>query len=60
MPRKRSVAQRNVLRPQVDPRDLANAYREMAADEAREGEAHAWAEATLGDLAEEVRRGPRG
>ena len=41
--------------PHVIPQDLANAYREMAADVAREREAHEWAEATLGDLAEEHR-----
>jgi hypothetical protein len=35
--------------------DLAAAYREMAADEDREAEAHEWAEATLGDVADETR-----
>ncbi len=29
--------------------DLGAAYREMAADEAREADAHEWAEATLGN-----------
>jgi predicted CopG family antitoxin len=44
-----------LVRPHVVPQDLANAYREMAADEAREGEAHEWAEATLGDVVDETR-----
>ena len=33
------------------PQDLVNAYREMAADEQREAEAHEWAEAVIGDVA---------
>jgi hypothetical protein len=60
MPKKLSVTPTKVLRPQAVPQDLADAYRDMAADEAREGEAHEWAEATLGDLAEDARRGPMG
>jgi hypothetical protein len=37
------------------PQDLAAAYREMATDEAREAEAHEWAEATIRDLVDETR-----
>ena len=44
-----------LVRPHVTPQDLAAAYREMAADEAREAEAHEWAEATLRDVADETR-----
>jgi hypothetical protein len=35
--------------------DLKIAYRQMAQDEAREAEAHEWAEATIGDVADEPR-----
>ena len=35
--------------------ELSEAYRLMAADEAREAEAHEWAEATCGDVADETR-----
>ena len=38
--------------PHVIGKDLEMAYRQMAQDEAREAEALAWAEATLGDVAE--------
>jgi len=50
-------ASEGLVRPHDVPRDLADAYREMAADEAREGEARAWAEATLEGLTEDARRG---
>jgi hypothetical protein len=50
-------ASEDLAHPHVAPRDLADDYREMAADAAREDEAHAWAEAILGDVAEEARRG---
>lgn len=40
----------------VDEReDLAAEYAAMAADEARESEALEWAEATIGDVADETR-----
>ncbi len=39
----------DLVRPHVTALDLAAAYKEMAADEAREAEALAWAEATVGD-----------
>jgi hypothetical protein len=36
------------------PGDLADAYREMAANESREAEAHEWAEVTIRDIAGEA------
>ncbi len=44
-----------LVRPHVIGKDLDLAYREMARDEAREAEAMAWSEATLGDVADEAR-----
>jgi predicted CopG family antitoxin len=44
-----------LVRPHVVAQDLAEAYRAMAADEAREAEAHEWAEATARDVADETR-----
>ena len=44
-----------LVRPRVIQEDLWDAYREMAADEAREAEAHEWAEATVADVANEAR-----
>ena len=44
-----------LVRPHVAPQDLAAAYRDMAADEEREAEAHEWAEATARDIADETR-----
>lgn len=35
--------------------DLEIAYQQMAQDEAREAEAHEWAEGTVGDVADETR-----
>ena len=35
--------------------DLEAGYREMATDEAHEGDAHEWAEATVGDAYDVVR-----
>jgi hypothetical protein len=43
----------SILRPHVIAPDLMQAYRQMAADEAREAEALEWAEATVGDVGEE-------
>lgn len=37
----------DLVRPHVTRQDLAEAYRQMAEDEAREAEALEWAEATL-------------
>ncbi len=42
-----------VVRPHVLAPDLDTAYQQMAQDELRETEAWEWAEATLGDVAEE-------
>jgi hypothetical protein len=39
-----------LVRPHVITEDLDAGYRAMAADEAQEAEALAWAEATIGDL----------
>ncbi|MFY9821367.1 MAG: addiction module antitoxin [Thermoanaerobaculia bacterium] len=44
-----------LVRPHVAARDLAAAYRDMAADESREAEAHEWAEATVRDVADDAR-----
>jgi len=45
----------SLVRPHVLAKDLEAAYRQMAQDEAREAEALRWAEATLGDVADEAR-----
>ncbi len=45
----------SLVRPQVIGKDLETAYRQMAGEEAREAEALEWAEATLGDVADETR-----
>ena len=45
----------SLVRPHVTGRNLEAAYRQMAQDEAREAEALQWAEATLGDVADEAR-----
>jgi predicted CopG family antitoxin len=44
-----------LVRPHVASQDLADAYRDMAADEDREAEAQEWAEATARDVADETR-----
>jgi predicted CopG family antitoxin len=44
-----------LVRPHVASQDLADAYRDMAADEDREAEAQEWAEATARDVADEAR-----
>jgi predicted CopG family antitoxin len=44
-----------LVRPYVIGKDLTAAYRQMAQEEARETEALEWAEATLGDVADETR-----
>ena len=44
----------SLVRPHV-VRDLDDGYRRMAEDEARELEALAWAEGTVGDVANEAR-----
>lgn len=45
----------SLVRPHVIKGNLENAYREMAADEVRETEALEWAEAMIGDVADETR-----
>lgn len=45
----------SLVRPHVIDQDLAAAYREMAADEAREADARDWAESTIGDVVDETR-----
>jgi predicted CopG family antitoxin len=45
----------DLVRPYVIDQDLAAAYQRMAQDEQREGEAFEWAEATVGDVADEAR-----
>jgi len=44
-----------IARPYLFRADLAKAYHEMAADEAREAEAHEWIEALSGDVRDETR-----
>lgn len=45
----------SLVRPYVVGKDLDIAYRQMAQEEAREAEALDWAEATIGDVADETR-----
>ncbi len=54
-PRKISRFIENLVRPHVVREDLEAAYREMAADKAREAEALEWCEGLLGDVADEER-----
>lgn len=44
-----------LVRPHVVREDWMAAYREMAEDEEREAAAHEWAEAMVGDVADETR-----
>ena len=45
----------SLVRPHVIGKDLEVAYRQMAREEAREAEALDWAEATVGNVADETR-----
>ena len=45
----------SLVRPHVIGKDLEVAYQQMAREEAREAEALEWAEATVGDVADETR-----
>ncbi len=45
----------SLVRPHVIGKDLEAAYRQMAQEEAREAKALEWAEATVGDVADETR-----
>ena len=48
---KRRISQfiEKLARPHVVPADIEAAYREMAADHAREGDAMEWSEGLIGD-----------
>ena len=46
---------KSLVRPHVIGKDLETAHRQMAQEEAREAEALEWAEATLGDVADEAK-----
>jgi hypothetical protein len=45
----------DLVRPHVLAQDLEAAYQQMAQDEAREAEALAWAEATIGGVSDDPR-----
>jgi predicted CopG family antitoxin len=45
----------DLVRPHVLQQELDAAYKQMAEDEEREAEALEWAEATVGDAADETR-----
>lgn len=45
----------DLVRPLLLDEELEAAYREMARDEEREAEASEWAEATIGDVADDPR-----
>jgi len=45
----------DLVRPHVIGIDVEDGYRAMAADEAREADALAWSEATIGDVADAAR-----
>jgi len=45
----------SLVRPHVVNSELQAAYKQMGQDEAREAEALDWAEATIGDVADEPR-----
>ncbi|MGH8585573.1 MAG: addiction module antitoxin [Gammaproteobacteria bacterium] len=58
----RVIGRRNIsrfleglARPHILPAAIDEAYRQMAADEARETEAVEWAEGLVGDVADEAR-----
>jgi hypothetical protein len=58
----RVIGRRNIsrfleglARPHILPAAIDEAYRQMAADEAREAEAAEWAEGLVGDVADEAR-----
>lgn len=54
---RRNISQfiESLVRPHVIDAELEDGYRQMAADEDREAEALEWAEATIGDVADEPR-----
>ena len=54
-PRRISQFIESLVRPYVLGKDLDIAYRQMAQEEGREADALEWAEATVGDVADETR-----
>ena len=54
-PRRISQFIEELVRPHVVGQDLASAYAEMAADEAREADAQEWSEALIADVGDEAR-----
>ena len=50
-----AVIIKSLVRPELAGRSLDAAYRRLAGEEAREKEATQWAEAMLGDVADEAR-----
>jgi predicted CopG family antitoxin len=54
-PRRISQFIEELVRPHVVEQDLARAYAEMAADEAREEEAEEWSDALISDVTDEAR-----
>ena len=54
---RRNISQfiESLVRPHVIRAELEAAYRQMAQDEAREAEAMAWSEATIGDAFDATR-----
>ena len=54
-PRRISRCLETLARTHVTGRELQAAYRKMAQEKAREAEALEWAEATVGDVADETR-----
>lgn len=54
-PRRISQFIETLVKPHVLDDDISAAYAEMAADEAREGEAREWADALISDVADEAR-----
>jgi hypothetical protein len=53
--RRSSRFSESLVRPNVLGKDLEVAYQQMAHEEAREAEALAWGEATVGDVVDETR-----
>lgn len=54
-PRRISQFIESLVRPHVVGKDLELAYQKLAQEEAREAESLEWAEATIGDIADETR-----
>jgi len=54
---RRNISQfiESLIRPHVLDKDLESAYELMAQDEAREAEAIAWIEGTMGEITDETR-----